>query len=54
MRLFQSTDFNENAQNTITHQVENKFDYVKKGKGFLNKGIYILQFDENYQTKILN
>jgi hypothetical protein len=47
MRLSQGKSFNETT-NLATEQIENKFDYQAKNEGgFENKGIYIMQYNND-------
>jgi LysM repeat protein len=47
MRLSQGKSFNETT-NLSTEQIENKFDYQAKNEGgFENKGIYIMQYNND-------
>ncbi len=47
MRLSQGKSFNETT-NLATEQIENKFDYRTKSEGgFTNKGIYIMQYNND-------
>lgn len=48
LRLSQNGSFEQNATNVTTEQVENKFDYKTNLKnGFVNKGVYILQYNND-------
>lgn len=55
LRLCQQEDFSETAENYITEQLEYKFEYQRKpGGGYINKGVYIMQYNEDYEVKELN
>ncbi len=55
LRLSQEQPFEMSAAENKTEQVESKFDYVKKdSEGFINKGIYILQYEEDLSVKQAN
>jgi len=34
--------------------VENKFDYEKSSSGYSNKGIYIMQYVEDFNVKLMD
>lgn len=51
LRLSQDISFAESAASQKTEQVESKFDYAKKDGGIVNKGIYILQYNEDLTVK---
>ena len=51
LRLSQGKTFAESAAEQKTEQVESKFDYGAKDGGFVNKGIYILQYNEDLSVK---
>ncbi|RZJ67433.1 MAG: LysM peptidoglycan-binding domain-containing protein [Flavobacterium sp.] len=51
LRLSQGLSFAESAATQKTEQVEGKFDYGKSGEGVVNKGIYILQYNEDLSVK---
>ena len=52
LRLAQGQTFAENANASVTEQVESKFDYAKKlSGGYANNGIYILYYDEDLTIK---
>jgi len=55
MRLAQEKSFTNLAEQTATEQIESKFDYAKNGNdGFTNKGIYILEYQEDLSQKQVN
>lgn len=54
LRLFQKEDFNTTIQKYITEGVENKFDYQGNSSiGYSNKGVYIMQYGEEYSIKLI-
>lgn len=54
MRLFQKEDFETTIQMYASEGVENKFDYQKnKSSGYSNKGVYIMQYGEEYSVKLI-
>ncbi|MEY2868182.1 MAG: hypothetical protein RIR01_606 [Bacteroidota bacterium] len=55
MRLMQNKSFEETANSVVTEQFENKFEYNKKeGGGYVNKGVYILYYDNDLTLKVAN
>lgn len=55
LRLSQSESFKASVEAYSTQQIENKFEYVKKdAAGNINKGVYILEFEEDLSIKQLN
>lgn len=55
MRLMQNKSFEETANSAVTEQFENKFEYNKKeGGGYVNKGVYILYYDNDLTLKVAN
>ena len=55
LRLSQGTSFEASANEFKTEQIESKFEYAKKdSEGFLNKGIYIMEFQEDLSVKQVN
>jgi len=55
LRLSQGKPFEKSAEENKTEQVESKFDYAKKDtEGYINKGIYILQYEEDLSVKQAN
>ena len=55
LRLSQEASFEETAKNVKTQQIESKFEYVKEeAAGFVNKGVYILEYQEDYSVKQMN
>ncbi|MFY0482567.1 LysM peptidoglycan-binding domain-containing protein [Flavobacterium sp. PLA-1-15] len=55
MRLFQDKAFNVLAEENKTEQLKINFKYVKNLKGgYSNSGGYILQYDEDSDSKIVN
>ena len=54
LRLSQDQDFTD-AADTKTEQVESKFDYAKNnGSGYANKGVYILEYQDDLSVKEAN
>ena len=52
LRLSQEGSFEETAFNSKTQQIESQFDYVKDADSeFVNKGVYILEYQEDYSVK---
>ena len=52
LRLSQDLSFEETATTSKTQQIESKFEYVKDTDSeFVNKGVYILEFQEDYSVK---
>lgn len=48
MRLSQEKSFEETIQSSASEQIENKFDYISNSdSGYTNKGVYILQYEED-------
>jgi LysM repeat protein len=48
LRLSQEKSFEATANEDQTEQIESKFNYSKNGaEGYINKGVYILQFEED-------
>lgn len=54
MRLFQKEDFETTIQTYASEGVENKFDYEKSSSGYSNKGIYIMQYVEDFNVKLMD
>lgn len=55
LRLSQGKSFEACANEDNTEQIESKFEYVKKeAGGYTNKGVYILQFEEDLSVKQVN
>jgi LysM repeat protein len=52
MRLVQNTKFEETVNSVATKQIDNKFEYYKKGDGgYTNKGVFILYYDTDLTIK---
>ncbi len=47
LRLVQDKGFAASAAEDATQQVESKFSYFASGEGIVNKGVYILQYNED-------
>lgn len=55
LRLSQNKTFEASANEDKTEQVESKFEYAKKdSEGYLNKGVYIMQYEEDLTVKQVN
>jgi LysM repeat protein len=55
LRLSQGKTFAESAASDKTERVESKFDYGKnEPEGYMNKGIYILQYEDDLSVKEAN
>jgi len=54
MRLFQKEDFETTIQTYASEGVENKFDYEKNSSGYSNKGIYIMQYVDDFNVKLID
>lgn len=55
IRLFQDVSFEATAKDIVTEQVCYSFNYYLSNEGcYLNKGIYILQFDVESESKLVN
>ncbi len=47
LRLVQDKGFATSAMEDATQQMESKFKYMANGAGFINKGVYILQYNDD-------
>ena len=55
MRLTQGNSFEGLANDLKSEQMESKFEYEKKGMdGYVNKGIYIMEFQDDLSVKQVN
>ncbi len=55
LRLSQGKSFADSALQDKTQQVESKFEYApKEGEGYTNKGVYILEYQEDLSVKQVN
>lgn len=55
LRLSQEESFAESVIKDKTQQIESKFEYTKAlDSEFVNKGVYILEFQEDYSVKQMN
>jgi LysM repeat protein len=55
LRLSQDKTFAQSAEGDKTEQVESKFSYAKNGtEGYMNKGVYILEYQEDLSVKEAN
>ena len=53
LRLFQNQGFSQTLQMS-SQELENKFDYVPTSNGGLtNKGVYLLQYNEDFTVKVV-
>ena len=53
LRLSQANGFAYSANEHRSEQVESKFDYIQKeDQGHINKGVYLLQFNEDLTVKL--
>ena len=55
LRLSQGKSFEVSANEDKTEQVESKFEYSKKNtEGYTNKGVYIMEYQEDLSVKQVN
>ncbi len=55
LRMSQSKGFKKSAIEDKTEQVESKFEYTpKKSEGYINQGVYVLQYNEDLTIKEAN
>lgn len=55
LRITQDKSFEDAAIGTKTEQIESKFEYAKKGKdGYVNKGVYIMEYQDDLSVKQVN
>ena len=55
LRLSQGKSFEVSANEDKTEQIESKFEYSKKNsEGYTNKGVYIMEFQEDLSVKQVN
>lgn len=55
LRLSQGKSFEACANEDLTEQVENRFEYARNiPEGFINKGIYIMEYQEDLSVKQVN
>jgi LysM repeat protein len=55
LRLSQGKTFEASANEFKTEQVESKFEYAKKdSEGYVNKGVYIMEFQDDLSVKQVN
>lgn len=54
LRLSQGKTFETSANEDKTQQVESKFEYAKKDAGYVNKGVYIMEYEEDLSVKQVN
>lgn len=55
LRMSQAKGFKQSAVEDKTQQVESKFEYTaKKSEGYINQGVYVLQYNEDLTIKEAN
>ena len=55
MRITQNNSFMSSATDVKSEQIESKFEYVKKGnEGYVNNGIYIMEYQDDLSVKQVN
>ena len=55
LRMSQEKGFIQSAKDDKTEQVESKFEYTaKKSEGYINQGVYVLQYNEDLTIKEAN
>ncbi len=55
LRITQQSSFVSSANEIKSEQIESKFDYTKKGdEGYVNKGIYIMEYQDDLSVKQVN
>lgn len=55
LRISQGNSFEDSASTIKTEQIESKFEYAKKGKdGYVNKGVYIMEYQDDLSVKQVN
>lgn len=55
LRLTQGRSFENSANELKSEQMESKFEYSRKGKdGYVNKGIYIMEYQDDLSVKQVN
>ena len=55
LRMSQAKGFKQSALEDKTQQVESKFEYAaKKSEGYINQGVYVLQYNEDLTIKEAN
>ena len=55
LRMAQSKGFKQSAIEDKTQQVESKFEYsAKKSEGYINQGVYVLQYNDDLTIKEAN
>ena len=55
LRLSQGKSFETSANQDKTEQVESKFEYAKKNsESYINKGVYIMEYQEDLSVKQVN
>ena len=55
LRLSQDKTISQSLEEDKTEQLESKFEYAKKdSEGYINKGVYILEYQEDLTVKPVN
>ena len=55
LRITQQSSFLTSANEIKSEQIESKFEYTKKGdEGYVNKGIYIMEYQDDLSVKQVN
>jgi hypothetical protein len=55
LRLSQGKSFAQSVNDDKTEQLESKFEYQKKDtEGYINKGVYILEYQDDLTVKPVN
>jgi len=55
LRITQESSFLSSANESKSEQIESKFEYTKKGtEGYVNKGIYIMEYQDDLSVKQVN
>ncbi|NHM07769.1 LysM peptidoglycan-binding domain-containing protein [Flavobacterium sp. CYK-4] len=55
LRITQGKSFTDSAVEVKSEQIESKFEYAKKGsEGYANKGIYIMEYQNDLSVKQVN
>jgi LysM repeat protein len=52
LRMAQPEGFAETSKNRASEQISNKFDYISHVNGFVNQGVYILEYQEDLTIKL--
>jgi hypothetical protein len=55
LRITQGKSFTSSATEVKSEQIESKFDYIQKGtEGYVNKGVYIMEYQDDLSVKQVN